>query len=156
MTTTLSHGILIAIEGIDGAGKTTQAAQLARRLEGAGFSVLTTKEPTDRSEHGRRIRASSIGGRLSLTDELHAFIEDRREHVHSLILPALAAGQIVIVDRYYFSSAAYQGARGGDVGRILLANESFAPAPDLLVHLVVDPSIGVARIRARGDVANEF
>jgi len=156
MSIALTTGVLVVIEGIDGAGKTTQARLLAETLTGAGFDVVSTKEPTDRSEHGRRIRASAIGGRLSLTEELHAFLEDRREHVRTLIAPALAAGKIVIVDRYYFSSVAYQGARGATVETVLRRNEAFAPAPDLLLHLAVDATVGIDRIRARGDIANDF
>lgn len=150
------RGILIALEGIDGAGKTTQARRLADAFGRVDIDVVLTKEPTDRSEHGRRIRASALGGRLTLTEELHAFIEDRRHHVATLIEPELAAGRVVIVDRYYFSTAAYQGARGADVAAILRRNEAFAPAPDVLVHLEVDASVGIDRIRSRGDVANAF
>lgn len=156
MASLLSRGILIAVEGIDGAGKTTQVRRLAEVLERAGFDVVTTKEPTDRSEWGRLIRASAVTGRLDLTRELHAFLEDRREHVESLIGPALQAGKIVLVDRYYFSSVAYQGARGGDAAKILRLNEAFAPVPDLLVHLEVEPAVGIARIRSRGDQENTF
>jgi dTMP kinase len=152
----LRRGILIAIEGIDGAGKSTLGVHLKQALEAAGLEVVTTREPTDRTEHGRRIRASAGGTRLSLEDELDAFVEDRRAHVATLIGPALEAGKVVIVDRYYFSTAAYQGARGADVTEILRRNEAFAPVPDLLVHLEVDAAVGIARIRQRGDVANSF
>ncbi|MSP60451.1 MAG: dTMP kinase [Myxococcales bacterium] len=149
------RGVLVAIEGIDGAGKTTQAAMLAAWVEASGIEVVRTKEPTD-GPWGRRLRASAQEGRLSPDEELHAFIEDRRQHVRELIAPSLAEGRVVIVDRYYFSTAAYQGARGRDPVELLQINEEFAPEPDLLVLLAVAPSVGVARIRERGDRANLF
>lgn len=154
MTTPLHPGILVAFEGIDGAGKTTQAALLATRLKAAGVEVVSSKEPTG-GVWGRRLRESAASGRLSPEEELAAFIEDRKEHVATLIQPSLEAGKVVIVDRYYFSTVAYQGARGMNVARIFDLN-SFAPAPDLLVLLEVDPRIGVERIRSRGDEGNHF
>ena len=155
MSIQLPTGILIAVEGIDGAGKTTQARALRDRLQAAGLDVLLTKEPTD-GPWGRKLRASAQDGRLSPAEELEAFLEDRREHVQLELAPALAAGKVVIVDRYYFSSAAYQGARGMSPEAILAENEAFAPQPDLLVLLDVPAAAGVARIRARGDKENLF
>lgn len=149
------RGVLVAIEGIDGAGKTTQAARLGEALAKLGIEVVRTKEPTD-GPWGRRLRASAASGRLSPDEELNAFLEDRRQHVAELILPALARGAAVIVDRYYFSTAAYQGARGRDPDELLRLNESFAPPPDLLVLIEVAPEVGVERIRARGDRGNLF
>jgi len=73
-----------------------------------------------------------------------------------VIAPALRAEKIVILDRYYFSTAAYQGAHGADAESILSENESFAPQPDLLVLLDVPPEVGLARIRERGDEPNKF
>ncbi len=155
MTVRLEPGVLVALEGIDGAGKTTQAALLESRLRALGLEVERTKEPTD-GPWGRTLRASASTGRLSPDDELHAFLEDRREHVAGLIGPAVAAGKVVLVDRYYFSTAAYQGARGRDPEELLRLNEEFAPPPDLLVLLEVVPRVGVARIAARGDRGNLF
>lgn len=143
------HGALIAIEGIDGAGKTTQSERLAAALTSAGFDVVRTKEPTD-GPFGRRLRESATTGRLSPEEELSTFIADRKEHVSTLLTPALDAGKIVLVDRYYFSSAAYQGVRGLDPERILALNEAFAPPPDLLVLMVLPASLGVSRVGARG------
>ncbi len=143
-------GILVAIDGIDGAGKTTQAGMLRDRLAAAGFDVVLTKEPT-RGPHGQRVRESAHTGRLPPEEELEEFIADRREHVATLINPALAAGKVVIADRYYFSTAAYQGARGMDADAILRLNETFAPQPDLLALLRLSPAASRKRIRARGD-----
>jgi dTMP kinase len=151
----LPKGVLIAIEGIDGAGKTTQARMLAEWLGRAGLAVLLTKEPTS-GRWGRIIRESASSGRLSPQEELHAFLEDRREHVALELGPALAAGTIVIIDRYYFSTAAYQGARGWDPEELLRQNEAFAPQPDLLLLLEVTPAVGVARVQGREGKGNLF
>jgi dTMP kinase len=120
----------------------------------AGIEIRT-KEPTD-GTWGRRLRESASNGRMSAEDELEAFIADRKEHVERVIRPGLEAGKVVIVDRYYFSTAAYQGARGLDPSTILERNEGFAPRPDLLVILDVSPDIGLKRIQARGGGANLF
>ncbi|WP_141333354.1 dTMP kinase [Myxococcus sp. AB025B] len=155
MPTLIPNGFLLAIEGIDGAGKTTQAAKLAERLGEAGVDVVRTKEPTD-GPWGRKLRESATSGRLSAEDELDYFIRDRREHVEQCISPAMEAGKLVIVDRYYFSTVAYQGARGMDLQELLRLNESFAPPPNLLIILQVSPHVGLQRIRQRGDKANHF
>lgn len=151
----LVSGVLVVFEGIDGAGKTTQAAALAQRLSGLGIDVVTSKEPTN-GPWGTKLRASAQTGRLPPDEELAAFVADRKEHVSSLIQPALQAGKVVIVDRYYYSTAAYQGVRGMDPDEIVRENETFAPRPHLLVILDVPPKVGVERIRTRGDEANLF
>jgi len=143
-------GRLIVFEGIDGAGKSTQARLLAESLESAGLAVLQTREPTD-GPHGRRLRESAASGRLPPSEELELFVRDRKQHVRDEILPALDAGKIVIVDRYYLSTAAYQGARGLDPEAIMSANEAFAPIPALAILLTADAGEGRGRIRGRGD-----
>jgi len=151
----MRHGLLIVIEGIDGTGKSTQARRLGAWLAGRGCEVLLSREPTD-GQWGAKLRASAATGRLSAADELAYFLNDRREHVATKIAPALAAGQVVILDRYYFSTMAYQGARGFDPAHIRQLNEEFAPVPDLLLILDLDLDTALARIGARGDTANEF
>lgn len=151
----LERGMVIALEGIDGAGKTTQARAIAARFRGVGLTVVETKEPTN-GEWGRLIRESKHTKRLSPSEELEAFVEDRKQHVRDVINPARKKGQVVIVDRYYFSTAAYQGPRGMDPAEIVRVNEEFAPRPDLLVVLDVPVELGLARIRSRGDVADLF
>lgn len=155
MKPTYYPGFLLVIEGIDGAGKTTQAHFVQAALQARGLAVVRTKEPTS-GKWGQVLRDSALTGRLSIEEEVEAFIKDRREHVDDFIMPALRAGQVVIVDRYYFSTAAYQGARGLDPVQLMERNEQFAPEPDLLVLLDVDPSLGLQRIRTRGDRANHF
>ena len=136
-------GFLIAFEGIDGAGKSTQAKILHDQLAGRGWSVVLTKEPTT-GPWGQILRDSAQTGRLSIEEEVETFLKDRREHVSELILPRLRAGCVVIVDRYYFSTAAYQGARGVDPQELLRRNEEFAPEPDLLVLFDLEVERGLA------------
>lgn len=151
-----SPGLLIVVEGIDGAGKSTQVRRLAAALTATGRRVVASREPTD-GPWGRKLRASAESKRMSLDDELHAFVEDRKQHAAELIRPALAEGAIVLLDRYYFSTMAYQGARGADVARIRRENEAIAPRPDLVLLVDFDPEIALRRIReSRGDVPNEF
>jgi dTMP kinase len=151
----VGRGALIAIEGIDGAGKTTQARRLVQRLTDAGWVARYTKEPTD-GPHGRALRASAKAGRHDPEQELALFLADRADHVRDELAPALAAGEVVVIDRYYLSTAAYQGARGLDVRDLLDRNEAFAPAPDLCLLIDVDPAVGVARVRGRDAVENAF
>jgi dTMP kinase len=151
-----SRGILIAVEGIDGAGKTTQVRLLAQALERLGERVVTSREPTD-GPWGRKIRESAAKGRLSLDEELQAFVNDRVEHVRTLIQPALEAGQTVLLDRYFYSTIAYQGSRGGDIGELKARMEQIAPLPDIVFLLDVDPEQAVRLIsESRGERPDEF
>ncbi len=148
-------GWLVVIEGIDGAGKSTIIRRLVEYCTARDLPCLTSAEPT-RGPWGMKLRQSMAEGRLSLADELALFLKDRAEHVEAVIRPAMAQGKVVILDRYYLSTAAYQGARGADPEWILTENEKFAPAPDLVLLLDFDPVGGLARIRARGDAPNTF
>jgi dTMP kinase len=148
-------GCLIAIEGIDGAGKSTLADLVQDFLIAKKFRVIRSKEPTA-GQWGRMLRDSALTGRLSLEEEVETFIKDRKEHVETLIVPALREGKVVLLDRYYFSTMAYQGARGVDPIELMKRNETFAPEPDLLVLVDVEPKVGLERIRTRGDRADQF
>ncbi|MGB9712543.1 MAG: dTMP kinase [Dissulfurimicrobium sp.] len=150
-------GRLIIIEGIDGTGKTTLAKALQERLARNGFDSILTFEPTD-GPWGKRLRKSfSYSKRLPVQEELDLFIKDRREHVAGLILPALGSGKIIVCDRYYFSTMAYQGARGLDPDKIRHENEAFAPLPDLMFILELDPAVALRRIcEKRGNQPNNF
>ncbi|HBN54534.1 MAG TPA: dTMP kinase, partial [Stenotrophomonas sp.] len=141
-------GLLIAIEGIDGAGKSTLARGLADLLEQAGAGVVLSKEPTD-GPWGTRLRASAATGRLSPEEEVDLLLRDRRQHVEERVVPALERGEVVILDRYFPSMVAYQGAAGLPVDELLHLN-AFAPRPHLLLLLDLPPATGLARIRARG------
>ena len=150
-------GLLIAFEGIDGTGKTTQINLLSDKLTDKGYQVVATREPTD-GQYGRKIRELfTKRHHVSVEEELDLFMADRREHVREVIEPALAAGKIVLTDRYYFSTAAYQGAAGQDPDKIIQLNEAFAPVPDLVLLLVVPTEVGVHRIKTlRNETPNDF
>jgi dTMP kinase len=147
----LKRGSLIALEGIDGVGKTTQAKMVAQHLSHLGLPVILTWEPTS-GRFGQQIRQIITYGRQGLTPaaELDLFMADRREHVQNIIAPALAAGKIVITDRYYFSSMAYQGALGLDPQEILRRHKDFAPPPDLVIILELPLTEISRRLRQRG------
>ncbi len=142
-------GHLIVFEGIDGSGKSTQVRSLLRKLRRRGFEAVAFREPT-RGRWGREIRAKALrAGSLTPEEELALFVRDRRDDVARNIGPALGRGRIVILDRYYFSTVAYQGAKGLDPGRILRLNERFAPRPGLVFILDLEPDRGLARISGR-------
>lgn len=147
--------MFIVLEGIDGTGKSTQVQLLAEWLRSQGREVVTSREPTDQP-WGKKLRDSASTGRLSAEDELEYFLKDRKQHVDELIQPSLDAGKVVILDRYYFSTMAYQGSRGFDPLEIRAKNEAFAPQPDHLFILDLDVDIARERIGARGDTTNEF
>ena len=154
----LKKGFLVAFEGIDGSGKTTQAKLLYEYLTRKGLKVVLSKEPTD-SIYGQKIKKLAQGER-DLTkplDEYRLFINDRKIHVENLIKPALREKKIVILDRYYFSTIAYQGALGLDFGKIQEENESFSPIPEIVFLLNVPPRVGIIRIqKGRGEKPNLF
>jgi dTMP kinase len=139
--------MLIAVEGIDGSGKTTIARYIKEILETKGLKCVLLKEPGD-STYGKKIRESKL--RLEKEEELKLFILDRIEDVNKNILPALKEGKVVIMDRYYLSNIAYQSVRGIDAEKIRKMNEKIAPKPDLVILLDVDPEVGLERVKKRG------
>ncbi|MCX6574342.1 MAG: dTMP kinase [Candidatus Aminicenantes bacterium] len=149
MPTKRRRGLLIVLEGIDGSGKTTQARALLRRLRRRGRKAAFFREPT-RGRWGREIKRLAVrADSLTPEEQLDLFVKDRRENVALNLKPALAAGKVVVLDRYYFSTIAYQGAKGLDTGRIRRINEAFAVRPDLVVILDVDAAAGLGRIAGR-------
>jgi len=146
----LKKGAFFVIEGIDGAGKSSQIKKLEEYISGlgSGYDVIVTKEPTEESEHGRKIRESMYKGeRFSPEEELLLFTLDRREHLDNLVNPALREGKIVICDRYYYSNIAYQGASGLDPEHIRRINEEFATIPDAVFYLKIGVEGGLHRIQ---------
>ena len=155
---TIPGGLLIAIEGIDGSGKTTQAGLLCKALSQEGYDAINLKEPTD-GPYGRKIRALAIEGRHEITpmEEFELFRMDRIEDVEENIKPALGAGKIVVIDRYFYSSIAYQGALGLDPEFINRENRKIAICPDLLIYLSIPAKRSTHRIeQKRGDSVNLF
>ncbi|OWK37843.1 dTMP kinase [Fimbriiglobus ruber] len=149
-------GKFIVFEGIDGAGKTTQVVLLAEYLAKIGRPFVRSKEPTD-GQWGRLLRQSAATGRLSLGEELDLLTRDRQEHVTQLINPALDRGDVVILDRYFYSTIAYQGSRGGDVEEITDRMATRFPIPDVVFLIDVPAEVGIARIKeGRGEAPNAF
>lgn len=147
----IEGGLFIVFEGIDGTGKSTQCKLLAEHLSSLGYIVHLDKEPSD-EKYGAILRNSATTGRLSPEQELEYFHLDRKMHVEELINPAKEKGEIVILDRYYFSTVAYQGQRGFDPEELLRENKSFAPAPDILFILDLPVEESLKRIGKRGEV----
>ncbi|MEZ0091367.1 dTMP kinase [Streptacidiphilus sp. EB129] len=139
------HGFFIALEGGDGAGKSTQAQALAEWIRSKGHEVVVTREPGG-SAIGQRLRAMLLDvGNTGISHRAEALLyaADRAEHVETVIRPALERGAVVITDRYSDSSVAYQGAgrdlAGSEVARISRwATDGLVP--DLTVLLDVDPA----------------
>lgn len=145
----LKKGVLIVLEGIDGSGKSTQARRLVGALRRAGVDTAFFREPT-RGPWGRLIRSKASRPRsLTAEEELFLFLLDRGDNVARNLRPALKRKQAVVLDRYFFSTIAYQGARGIGRDRIRRLNERFAPRPDLVFILDVPPERGLGRIKGR-------
>ncbi len=154
----LERGLLVVFEGIDGVGKSTQAGLLHDALKQMGLDVVLSREPTD-GVHGREIRRLAMGERDATApeEEYALFLKDREEHVEALIRPAMKGGRFVILDRFYFSSIAYQGAIGLDPENIRLENEAFCPVPDVVFLFEAPPKLGLERIREkRGESPDLF
>jgi len=137
-------GMLVAVEGVDGAGKTTQSYLLVEGLRKLGYEAEYTPEPT----HGRigdiiRLHVSNAKSRAPVHEAL-LFAADRYEHVRKTILPRIRRGVIVVSDRYLYSSLAYQGAAGLDLKWLRKIN-FFAPKPHLTVYLDLTPKISLKR-----------
>ncbi len=147
------RGLFVVFEGPEGAGKSTQIARLARRLEGAGRDVLLTREPggTRAGDAVRRVLLDPEQVIHPLTEFL-LYSASRAQLVSEVIAPALEAGRDVVSDRFTGASVAYQGhGRGLDLGLVAYLNERAAAGlrPDLTVLLDIDPEAGLARARTR-------
>ncbi len=137
--------MLIAIEGIDGAGKTTLAKKLKKWFENRGMKATIVKEPGE-SEWGKMVRERNF----SAEEELELFLKDREVNVKEKILPEISKGNVVIMDRYYYSNIAYQGAKGLSIDEIKAKNERIAPKPDIVLLLDCSPEKCVERVKKRG------
>ena len=148
-----TQGIFIALEGGEGTGKSTQAKLLAKWLEQEAETVLLTREPGG-TTLGKDLRTILLGhetGAISPRAEALLYAADRAHHVYSVIRPALDRGEVVISDRYFDSSAAYQGAGRvlipGEVARISRwATESLYPTLTILIDLPAE--VGLARLQS--------
>ncbi len=151
------RGWFITLEGIEGAGKTTQAELLVRALRTAGRRVVATREPGGGGLVAETLRAllkePAVWKELGLA-EIYLYAAARAHHLESLVLPALADGRDVICDRYLDSTRAYQGFGRGRPRQIIEDLHALPPLdlrPDRTLLLDLPPRVGLARARERGE-----
>ena len=152
---THTGSLFIVIEGLDGAGGTTQCRLLQSWLERQGHTVVSTNEPTDRPV-GKFIRGVLQDPHSKVGDEVLAYLfaADRQDHLDGRVRPALSRGDVVISDRYYHSSLAYQSL-SLDFDFVAQLNSTF-PAPDVTIFLSLEPETSFARVQNRGLPAERF
>ncbi len=145
----MSRGFLIVLEGIDGAGTTTQAARLVDALRADGRDVHPTREPSD-GPVGQLLREMLAGAHapVDATTMSLLFAADRADHIQREVRPAMSRGAIVVSDRWYHSSLAYQGA-GEERAWIRMLNQR-ALRPDLTLLLEVAPEVAADRRASAG------
>jgi dTMP kinase len=149
--------MLIVFEGIDGSGKTSLSRLFVDYLTEKGIASVWLREPTDSPLGDKIRRVAQENESISPRQELDYFIQDRRWDVENNILPALRAKKTVVLDRYFYSNACYQGARGLDMNAIIDLNLAFAPLPDLTFIIDVDVDRALARIqKSRPGLARLF
>ena len=146
-------GRFISLEGIDGSGKSTQGRLLADRLRDAGQTVVLTREPggSPGAEEIRRLVLEGDPDRWSAETEILLFTAARRDHLEKTIRPALAAGAVVITDRFADSTRIYQGITRGDLRLTVDALHALmiGVEPDLTLLIDIDPDLGLSRAVAR-------
>ena len=152
----MSKGFLVSLEGPEGAGKTSVLEALIPILEDRGVEVLTTREPGGVliGEKIREVILDPSHTEMDPKTELLLYIASRRQHLVEKVLPALAAGKLVIMDRFIDSSVAYQGfGRGLDKEAIDWLNEFATDGlkPDLTLYFDIEVEEGLARIAANSD-----
>jgi len=160
ITSPKADGLFISFEGGEGSGKSTQSKLLKEWFENEGKSVVLSREPggTDLGKNLRKILLDNDTGDISPRSEALLYAADRAHHVYSLIRPALERGDVVITDRYFDSSIAYQGA-----GRILSPNEvarinrwaTESLFPTLTIILDQPADIGLSRIKSADRLESE-
>jgi len=160
VTKTSKTGLFISFEGIDGSGKSTQCRRLAAALEAKGHEVVLTREPGG-SAGAEEIRALVLQGdpdRWSAETEILLFTAARRDHLERTILPALAAGKVVVCDRFADSTRMYQGLSRGDLRGTVdqLHSLMIGREPDLTVLIDMDPEEGLSRALSRQGVEERF
>ncbi|MCH2169015.1 MAG: dTMP kinase [Oceanicola sp.] len=152
--------MFVTFEGIDGSGKSTQLRLLADHLQAKGHEVIVTREPggSKGAEDIRRLLVEGDPGRWSAETEILLFTAARRDHVERLIQPGLAAGAIVVSDRFADSTRVYQGATRGDLRATVdaLHARMIAMEPDLTLVIDMDPDAALARGLARQSGEDRF
>ena len=151
------NGFLFVLEGIDGSGKTAACKELAKKLESIGYDVVHLREPTKESQWGKEIAERSPSGELTPEEELELYTKDREWHIANRIKPALEKGKVVLMDRYFFASGAYQSTvldhHWSEILRINREDIS-SPEPDIVFILDVPAEIGLERATGRTGIAN--
>jgi dTMP kinase len=153
-------GLFVTFEGIDGSGKSTQVQKLAGHLRATGHDVIVTREPGG-SPGAEEIRALVLQGdpdRWSAETEILLFTAARRDHLERVIEPALAAGKIVLCDRFADSTRVYQGVSRGDLRDVVdqLHALMIRREPDLTLLIDMDPATGLARALSRQTADERF
>lgn len=160
MTHRADGGLFITFEGIDGSGKSTQCRLLAEALRENGLDVVLTREPggSAGAEEIRHLVLEGDPDRWSAETELLLFMAARRDHLERTIEPALAAGKVVVCDRFADSTRMYQGLSRGDLRaavdemhKLMIGRE-----PDLTLLIDMDPAIGLARAKGRQGKEERF
>lgn len=157
----MNKGLLITFEGGEGAGKSTQVARVAARLEAEGRRVVVTREPggSPGAEAIRSLLVSGEADRWSALTEALLMNAARRDHIERIISPALSAGAVVLCDRFSDSTRAYQGVAGGVAPRIIEALEDMVVGkirPDLTLVIDLATETGLARARSRHNGDTRF
>lgn len=156
----MSDPRFITFEGIDGSGKSTQARRLARHLEGQGHDVVLTREPggSGGAEEIRQLLLTGDPDRWSAETEILLFTAARRDHLEKTIAPSLAAGRIVVSDRFADSTRVYQGATRGDLRGMVdsLHALMIGREPDLTFIIDMDPETALRRGLARKSGEDRF
>ncbi len=156
----MGQGLFVTFEGIDGSGKSTQAGLLVEHLKSAGLDVLRTREPGG-SPGAEEIRSLVLEGepdRWSAETEILLFTAARRDHLEKTINPALAAGKVVICDRFADSTRVYQGITRGDLRPMVdqLHTLMIGREPDLTFIIDMDPGTGLNRALSRQTSEERF
>lgn len=153
-------GLFLTFEGIDGSGKSTQARLLADHMRARGHEVLLTREPggSPGAEEIRKLVLEGDPDRWSAETEILLFTAARRDHLERTINPALAAGKLVICDRFADSTRMYQGLSRGDLRPVVdqLHALMIGREPDLTVLIDMDPETGLGRAKGRQGAEERF
>ncbi len=145
-------GALLVFEGIDGSGKSSAIQNLSKILKKRGVASLQTAEPSE-GETGRKLREALHQGGLSQNEMNALFIADRKEHLKTMLLPALKRGEVVLCDRYIHSNYAYQGASGESLASLEKKNAFALKAkkPDVIFYFDLPVALALSRVGFRSN-----